>query len=124
MEVADRIAVMNHGRIEQVAGPRELYEQPANEFVMSFVGPVNRLGQALVRPHDVELTLSPNGTTQEAMIERIVHLGFEVRVELVRRDDETFWAQITRDRCEELDLEPRQTVYVRASRERVFAAPA
>ena len=45
---------------------------------MSFVGPVNRLGDALVRPHDVELLLEPNGATTEAMIERIVHLGFEV----------------------------------------------
>ena len=50
MEVADRIAVMNHGRIEQVGGPRELYEQPATEFVMSFVGPVNRVGETLGAP--------------------------------------------------------------------------
>src|ERR671918_144200 len=41
MEVADRIAVMNHGRIEQVGGPRELYDQPANPFVMGFLGPVS-----------------------------------------------------------------------------------
>src|SRR5712691_1307502 len=57
MEVADQVAVMNMnaGRIEQVAPPRDLYEHPANEFVMGFVGPVNRIGQAFVRPHDVEL---------------------------------------------------------------------
>ena len=66
-------------------GPRELYERPANEFVMTFVGQANRLDDAFVRPHDLELTLEPNGTTREAMIERIVHLGFEVRVELVAR---------------------------------------
>ena len=63
MDVADQIVVMNHGRIEQVAGARELYEQPANEFVMSFVGPVNRLGDDWVRPHDLELTLESNGAT-------------------------------------------------------------
>src|SRR5205809_477737 len=57
MEVAERIVVVNRGRIEQVAGPRELYERPANEFVMSFVGPVNRLGDEWVRPHDVALSL-------------------------------------------------------------------
>ena len=57
MEVADEVVVMNHGRIEQVAGPRELYERPANEFVMSFVGQANRFGDAFVRPHDFELTL-------------------------------------------------------------------
>ena len=52
---------------------------------MSFVGPVNRLGDELVRPHDMELMLEPNGTTEEAMIDRIVHLGFEVRVEFTLR---------------------------------------
>ena len=70
MEVADEVVVMNRGRVEQVAGPRELYERPANEFVMTFVGQANRLGDAFVRPHDLELTLEPNGSTREAMIER------------------------------------------------------
>src|SRR6266536_1516605 len=77
MEVADRVVVMNGGQIEQIAPPRDLYDQPANEFVMSFVGPVNLIGGAFVRPHDVELTLEPNGATREVMVERIVHLGFE-----------------------------------------------
>src|SRR6266508_4774760 len=75
MEVADRVVVMNHGRIEQTAPPRELYDHPANEFVMSFVGPVNRLGDTFIWPHDVELLLEPNGSTQEAMVQRLVHLG-------------------------------------------------
>src|SRR5262249_15246002 len=76
-EVADEVVVMNRGRVEQVAGPRELYERPANEFVMSFVGQVNRLGDAWVRPHDLELSLEAGDGSREAMIERIVHLGFE-----------------------------------------------
>ena len=59
MEVADRIVIMNEGRIEQIGPPRELYERPANEFVMSFLGPVNKLGDVLVRPHDIELLLEP-----------------------------------------------------------------
>src|SRR4051794_33874486 len=59
MEVAGQIVVLNEGRVEQVGSPRDLYEQPANEFVMSFVGPVNRLGDTFVRPHDVELLLEP-----------------------------------------------------------------
>ena len=84
MEVADRIAVMNHGRVEQVGGPRDLYEHPETEFVMSFVGPVNRVGETWVRPHDLELMTEPSNGEDEAMIERIVHLGFEVRVELLR----------------------------------------
>src|SRR5204862_4825292 len=116
MEVADRIALMNAGRIEQVGGPRELYEEPANEFVMSFVGPVNRLGDAYVRPHDVELTVAPNGSTREAMIERLVHLGFEVRVELVRDDGERLSAQLTHEQAEALELERGQIVYIRPTR--------
>ena len=121
MEVADRIALMNAGRIEQVGGPRELYEEPANEFVMSFVGPVNRVGGAYVRPHDLELTLAPNGSTREAMVERLVHLGFEVRVELVRDDGEALSAQLTREEAEALELERGQIVYIRPTRETTFA---
>lgn len=121
MEVADQIAVLNHGVIEQVGGPRELYEEPASEFVMSFVGPTTRVGETWVRPHDLELLLSPAEDAAEVMIERVVHLGFEVRVELVRADGEQVWAQLTRDQCEELELADGQIVYVRAIGERVFA---
>jgi sulfate/thiosulfate transport system ATP-binding protein len=121
MDVADRVVVMNTGRIEQTAAPRELYDHPANEFVMSFVGPVNRLGDAFIRPHDVELLLEPNGATQEAMVQRLVHLGFEVRVELVRDDGEVLSAQLTREQVEALELQRGQIVYVRPTRQTVFA---
>jgi sulfate transport system ATP-binding protein len=120
MDVADRVVVMNAGRIEQTAPPRELYDHPANEFVMSFVGPVNRLGDTFIRPHDVELLLEPNGSTQEAMVHRLVHLGFEVRVELVRDDGETLSAQLTREQVEGLELQHGQIVYVRPTRQTVF----
>ena len=120
MEVADRIALMNEGRIEQVGTPRELYERPANEFVMSFVGPVNRVGDAYIRPHDLELRSEPNGATQEAMVERLVHLGFEVRVELVRDDGTRLSAQVTREEAAALELEVGQIVYVRAVRQTTF----
>jgi sulfate/thiosulfate transport system ATP-binding protein len=121
MEVADRVVVMNAGRIEQIAPPQELYDHPANEFVMSFVGPVNRVGDAFIRPHDVELLLEPNGATQEAMVERLVHLGFEVRVELVRDDGEHLSAQLTREHVEALELQHGQIVYVRPTRQTVFS---
>ena len=121
MEVAGQIVVLNDGRVEQVGSPRELYEQPANEFVMSFVGPVNRLGDTFVRPHDVELLLEPDGDgSAEAMVERVVHLGFEVRVELVRDDGQHLTAQLTQEQAEQLELERGQIVYVRPSRETVF----
>ena len=121
MEVAETVAVMNHGRIEQVAGPVELYERPANEFVMEFVGVVNRLGDAFVRPHDLEVTLEPNGSTKEAMIVRLVQLGFEVRLELVRDDGEQLAAQLTRDQVEAMELAPGQIVYIRPTRQTTFA---
>ena len=124
MEVAGQIVVLNDGRVEQVGSPRELYEQPANEFVMSFVGPVNRLGESYVRPHDVELLLEPDGAASEAMIERVVHLGFEVRVELLRDDGERLLAQLTHEQAEQLELERGQIVYVRPSRETVFSEGA
>jgi len=121
MEVADRIVVMNHGRIEQVGAPRELYEQPANAFVMGFVGPVTRLGDGLLRPHDVELHTEPNGTTSEAMIERLVHLGFEVRVHLLLSDGQRLYAQVSREDAEQLELREDQIVFVRPSRVREFS---
>jgi sulfate/thiosulfate transport system ATP-binding protein len=114
---------MNEGRIEQSGKPRDLYEHPANEFVMSFVGPVNRLGEEWIRPHDLELRLEPNGTTSEAMVQRIVHLGFEVRVELVLEDGRHVSAQVTRNEVEELELLENQIVYVRPSRTTVFSVP-
>jgi sulfate transport system ATP-binding protein len=121
MEVADRIVVMNKGRVEQVAGPRELYDQPANEFVMSFVGQANRFGNAWVRPHDLEIVLVPNGSTREAQVERVVHLGFEVRCELVRDDGEEFSVQLTREQAETLELERGQIVYARPVKQTIFA---
>jgi sulfate transport system ATP-binding protein len=122
MEVAETVAVMNRGQIEQIAGPVELYEQPANEFVMGFVGSVNQLGDAFVRPHDLELSLVPNGTTREAMIMRLVHLGFEVRVELVRDDGEQLHAQLTREDADGLELAVGQIVYVRPTRQTTFVS--
>jgi sulfate transport system ATP-binding protein len=121
MDLADRIVVMNHGRVEQTGGPLDLYDRPANEFVMTFVGPVNRLGETFIRPHDVEIGLEDNGETEEATVERVVHLGFEVRVELSLDGGDDLWAQITREECASLELEPGATVFVRPRRARVFS---
>jgi sulfate/thiosulfate transport system ATP-binding protein len=125
MEVADRIVVMNAGRVEQVGGPRDLYEHPANAFVMGFVGPVTRLGELFIRPHDIEVRRQPNGTTSEAMVERLVHLGFEVRADLVLHDGQRLQAQLSREDAEQLELHQGQIVFARPSRTRQFAdAPA
>ena len=144
LELADSIVVMNRGHVEQVAPPRRLYDEPANEFVMSFVGPVNKLDDAWVRPHDIELGHEPwagsvggeaadarpvgrvayggpGGSTREAQVERIVRLGFETRVELVRDDGERLYAQLTRDEADELELKRGDIVFVRTRNERTFS---
>jgi sulfate transport system ATP-binding protein len=123
MDVADLIVLMDHGKIEQVGPPRELYEHPANEFVMGFIGEVNRLDDAWVRPHDIDIMLDPVPNSVEAMIERVVYLGFEVRVELVRRDGSHVWAQVPRDQAEQLELRQGQIVSTRAREARTFPAP-
>jgi sulfate/thiosulfate transport system ATP-binding protein len=113
MEVADRIAVLDAGRVQQVGAPRELYERPANPFVMGFLGPVARLGDRLVRPHDLDVSVDRRPGAREAMVERVVHLGFEVRIELVLDDGETAWAQVTRAEAEALELHHGDIVWVR-----------
>ncbi|HEY3962335.1 MAG TPA: TOBE-like domain-containing protein [Gaiellaceae bacterium] len=120
MEISDRVVVMNRGRVEQVATPQVLYDEPVNEFVMSFVGQANRFGSAWVRPHDLEVTLEANGTTREALVDRLANLGHEVRAELIRDDGERLTIQLSRDRAIELELEAGQIVYVRPRRETVF----
>jgi sulfate/thiosulfate transport system ATP-binding protein len=120
MELADRIVLMNHGRIEQVGEPGELYDRPANDFVMRFVGPVTSFGGQLLRPHDLEVRLDPAGGRQ-ATVERLVHLGFEVRAELVLTDGQRLQAQLSRLQVRQLGLERGQTVWVRPERERGFA---
>jgi sulfate/thiosulfate transport system ATP-binding protein len=114
MDVADRIAVMNDGDIEQAGAPRELYERPATPFVMGFLGPVTRLGADLVRPHDVAISLHADGGALQAQVVRVAHLGFEVRVELALDDGDDVSVQLSRGEAEELELAAGDIVYVRA----------
>ncbi len=129
LDVADRIAVLNKGRIEQVGSPTDVYDSPANAFVMSFLGAVSSLNGILVRPHDIRVGRNPemaiaagDGTAEStgvirATIDRIVLLGFEVRVELTSAaNSNPFTAQITRGDAEALGLKEGDTVYVRATR--------
>jgi sulfate transport system ATP-binding protein len=120
MDVAEQIVVMKEGHVEQAGAPRDLYEHPETVFVMGFVGEVNRRGAMFIRPHDVELSHLRTDGAEEALIERIVHLGFEVRVELVLADGDHLWAQLTRSQAEELEISQGQIMYARPSRARVF----
>ncbi len=124
MEVSDRIAVMNRGRIEQVGTPREVYDTPQSEFVMGFLGPVSRVDGRLVRPHDVTVYATQEEGTLEAMVKRVVHLGFEVRVELELPGGELARAQLTRGQTEALELSDGDIVWVRAPANSRLAATA
>jgi sulfate transport system ATP-binding protein len=120
MDVAGQLVVMNEGRVEQWGTADELYEHPANEFVMSFVGEVNRLGDDFVRPHDMEVVLDADERTQEGLVQRIVTLGFEVRIELVLSDGTEVWAQLTRAELQRLELREGQIAYLRPIQAKSF----
>ena len=124
MEVAEQIVVLNHGRIEQAGPPRDLYERPANEFVMGFVGPVNRLGDEFIRPHDIAVLLEPTDGATEAQIDHVSHLGFEVRVELTLDSGRELWVQMTREEADSLELERGAIVWLRPSRSTTFRGRA
>jgi len=113
MEVAEQIVVLNHGKIERVGSPKQLYEEPGNEFVMGFIGPISELSGRSIRPHDVDILREPADGTVEAMIDRIVHLGFEVRVELTLGDGGRTWVQTTKTQAEELELFEGDIVWLR-----------
>lgn len=122
MDVAEQVAVIHEGKIEQIGSPRELYEEPASEFVMEFIGPVTRIGDAIVRPHDLSIVTQPTDGAKEALVQRIAHLSFEVRVELSLDDGTQVWVQLTRAQAEELELAEGQIVWVRPTGARQLAA--
>ncbi len=129
MEVSDEIVVMNKGKVEQVGTPAEIYDHPASAFVMSFIGPVNVLpssshlfqnngfdsahSEMFLRPQDVLIETSSNGSTVAARVSRLIHLGWEIQAELTLDDGQVVTAHLTRDRFDELKLEPEQRVYVK-----------
>ncbi len=132
LDVSDRIAVLNQGRIEQVGSPDDLYDRPANPFVASFLGSTVRVNGELVRPHDIRIGRSPRIALPggdaaldtgivKATVVRVVNLGFETRVELVSAaNGEEFSAQITRGDQNALHLQPGETVYARATKVAAF----
>ncbi|MEY2911827.1 MAG: sulfate transporter ATP-binding protein [Cyanobacteriota bacterium] len=129
MEVADEIVVMNKGQVEQVGTPAQIYDHPASAFVMSFIGPVNVLPssakifqssgfesthpETFLRPQDIIIETVANGTTVPATVSRIIHLGWEIQVELTLDDGQMMTAHLTRERFDELKLEPQEKVYVK-----------
>ncbi|ONH31246.1 sulfate/molybdate ABC transporter ATP-binding protein [Pseudofrankia asymbiotica] len=115
LEVADELVVINQGRIEQVGTPADVYDKPANDFVMGFLGPVTRLSGKLVRPHDLEIFTSDTPDTTPAEVAGLQRIGFEVRATLDAGAEQP-WAQLTRGQAEDLRLAIGQRVWVRATR--------
>ncbi len=118
MEVADRLAIINHGRLEQVGTPSDMYDHPANEFVLTFLGPATRLNGEWVRPHDLAIHRNPDTPPPDGAvagtITRVTHLGFEVKVDVALADgsSEDCWVQLSRGTAADLGLEPGQRVWV------------
>jgi sulfate transport system ATP-binding protein len=136
MEVADEIVVMNKGKVEQIGTPAEIYDHPASAFVMSFIGPVNVLPsssrifqdngfdpvhpEVFLRPQDVLVETQPNGSSVAARVSRLIHLGWEIQAELTLDDGQVVTAHLSRDRFDELQLEPQQRVYVKPKEAKSF----
>ncbi len=136
MEVADRIVIMNQGQIEQIGTPAEIYDRPANAFVMKFLGKVNVLpgsapifqahgveatdAEIFLRPQDIAIETQPTTTTVAAKVSRSIHLGSEIQLELTLDDGRLIMAHLTRDRFDELQLLPQQRVFVKPKELRSF----
>jgi sulfate transport system ATP-binding protein len=136
MEVADRIVVMNHGKVEQIGTPAEIYDQPASPFVMSFIGAVNVLpqgaiqvagdasppadAQLFVRPHDVEVFLQAEQGTVPVQLRRISHMGRDLQAELVLGDGQVVMAQIPREQLRYESLQPGSRLHIRSREARSF----
>ncbi|MRR56384.1 MAG: sulfate ABC transporter ATP-binding protein [Deltaproteobacteria bacterium] len=151
LEVADRIVVMNEGQVEQIGTPEEVYDKPANPFVLNFLGNVNlfhgrvhegaaRIADlsvdlpaygeadgtavvAYVRPYDIEINRSRQGSEEiEAVVRRIQGAGAVARFELERLDTrEIIEAELTKERYRELGLRSGEKVFVKPRNMRVFA---
>lgn len=136
MEVADEIVIMNQGRIEQIGTPSEIYDHPANPFVMSFIGEVNVLpskvplfnsfssqvsaNYGFVRPHELELQIAANDQGSQAIVKRIVHLGSEIQVELGLSNDALVVSHLTREKFDNLNLKLGQQIFVQTKNAKFF----
>ncbi len=127
MELAEQIVVVNHGRIEQAGTPDELYDEPSNAFVMGFVGPVTRVGDNYVRPHDIEIlpagAADGVGDTVPATVGRVTRLGFQTRLQVRLADGEQVLVALTRAHADEIALREGDAVTLRLRRPRRFTQP-
>jgi len=113
LEVADEIVVINDGRVEQVGTPDTLYDEPANDFVMGFLGEVTKLGGLTLRPHDIDVSTTPllAGATA-GTVTRLLRVGFEVRVTVTTESDEDVTVVMTRTNSRSLGLDQGAKVWL------------
>lgn len=136
MEVADKVVIMNKGKVEQIGTPAEIYDRPASEFVMRFIGETNIISKArhhfpylevedhhqvFLRPHDVLIQSEPSENFAPARVNYAFNLGWEGQAELVLLDNQKLIVKLERDRFDSLGLRPQQEVYVKPARTKVFA---
>jgi sulfate transport system ATP-binding protein len=101
LEVADQIVVINDGAIEQVGRPDDLYDRPASEFVMSFLGPVTTLAGQLIRPHDLDVRNEPFPDAYAGRIADLTRVGFEVRLNIeLENEQQEAPVHVTQTRAE------------------------
>jgi sulfate transport system ATP-binding protein len=132
MEVADRIVVMNQGRIEQIGTPAEIYDHPATPFVMSFVGAVNVLpshvplaspdqeGDIFIRPHDLELHRTAQPGSVPAVLRRLTHMGRDIQAELTLASGDVVMAQLPRERIDYRELKAGDALHITSREARTF----
>lgn len=123
LEVSDEIVVINEGRIEQVGTPDELYDRPANDFVMGFLGEVTQLGDVILRPHDITVSTTPVPGAVEGTVTRVLRIGFEVRVTVEVTGAKDVIVVMTRSHARSLSLAPGSAVWL-APEEAAATTPA
>ena len=116
LEVADEIVVINEGRVEQIGSPDQLYDEPANDFVMGFLGEVTQLGGRTVRPHDIEVSLQPGpaGATT-GTVTRVLRVGFEVKLTVTTESGDDVMVTMTRSHMRHIGVEDGSKVWLTTS---------
>jgi sulfate transport system ATP-binding protein len=123
LEVADEIVVINEGRVEQIGSPEQLYDEPANDFVMGFLGEVTTLDGRIVRPHDIEVTTAPVGNGEVAgTVTRVLRVGFEVRITVTTDAGEEVIVTMTRSHMRHIGVDDGAKVWLAVSKGAITVA--
>ncbi|WP_018131465.1 sulfate/molybdate ABC transporter ATP-binding protein [Effusibacillus pohliae] len=131
LEIADRVVILNNGRIEQVGTPEEVYHHPVNPFVLHFLGRVNRVQPnphdpsivGYTRPHEFDVSRHASSPVSiKAVIRRVRHFGAVIRLDVARCDTgDAMQVEIGCDRYAELALKTGETIFLTPRVARFFA---